>query len=94
MRGGPAATWKETFLTSFNDFGLAEPILRALTEEKYVTPTPIQAQAIPLLLEGRDLIGIAQTGTGKTAAFALPILNRLAGQPHPPAAARPAACWC
>jgi superfamily II DNA/RNA helicase len=65
-------------LTSFNEFGLAEPILRALSEEKYVTPTPIQAQAIPLLLSGRDLIGIAQTGTGKTAAFALPILNKLA----------------
>jgi superfamily II DNA/RNA helicase len=65
-------------LNSFNDFGLAEPINRALSEEKYVTPTPIQAKAIPLLVGGRDLIGIAQTGTGKTAAFALPILNRLA----------------
>ena len=65
-------------LTSFNDFGLAEPILRALTEERYVTPTPIQAQTIPLLLDKRDVIGIAQTGTGKTAAFALPILNHLA----------------
>jgi ATP-dependent RNA helicase RhlE len=65
-------------LNSFNDFGLAEPITRALSEERYVTPTPIQAQSIPLLLTGRDLIGIAQTGTGKTAAFALPILNRLA----------------
>jgi ATP-dependent RNA helicase RhlE len=65
-------------LTSFNDFGLAEPILRALSEEKYVTPTPIQAQTIPLLLQKRDVIGIAQTGTGKTAAFALPILNHLA----------------
>jgi ATP-dependent RNA helicase RhlE len=65
-------------LTSFNDFGLAEPITRALTEEKYTTPTPIQAQAIPLVVSGRDLIGIAQTGTGKTAAFALPILNKLA----------------
>jgi superfamily II DNA/RNA helicase len=64
-------------LTSFNDFGLAEPILRALAEEKYVTPTPIQAQTVPLALEGRDVVGIAQTGTGKTAAFALPILNHL-----------------
>ena len=78
MRGGPAAHMKETFLNSFNEFGLAEPITRALSEEKYVTPTPIQAKAIPLLVGGRDLIGIAQTGTGKTAAFALPILNRLA----------------
>jgi ATP-dependent RNA helicase RhlE len=65
-------------LNSFNDFGLAEPILRALSEERYVTPTPIQAQTIPLLLAKRDVIGIAQTGTGKTAAFALPILNHLA----------------
>jgi ATP-dependent RNA helicase RhlE len=64
-------------LTSFNDFGLAEPILRALTEEKYVTPTPIQAQTIPIAMQGRDVIGIAQTGTGKTASFALPILHHL-----------------
>jgi superfamily II DNA/RNA helicase len=64
-------------LTSFNEFGLAEPITRALAEEKYVTPTPIQAQTIPIALQGRDVIGIAQTGTGKTAAFALPILNHL-----------------
>ncbi len=71
-------------MTSFNDFGLAEPITRALAEENYVTPTPIQAQTIPLLLEGRDIIGIAQTGTGKTAAFALPILNRLANDRRRP----------
>jgi ATP-dependent RNA helicase RhlE len=65
-------------LNSFNDFGLAEPILRSLNEEGYVTPTPIQAQTIPLLLQKRDVVGIAQTGTGKTAAFALPILTHLA----------------
>jgi ATP-dependent RNA helicase RhlE len=65
-------------LTTFNDFGLAEPILRALAEQQYETPTPIQLQAIPIVRDGHDLIGIAQTGTGKTAAFALPILNRLA----------------
>ncbi|HKA77549.1 MAG TPA: DEAD/DEAH box helicase [Pseudolabrys sp.] len=64
-------------MTSFNEFGLAEPILRALAEEKYVTPTPIQHQTIPIAAQGRDVIGIAQTGTGKTAAFALPILNHL-----------------
>ena len=64
-------------LTSFQDFGLAEPITRALKEENYVTPTPIQAQTIPLALTGRDVVGIAQTGTGKTAAFALPILHRI-----------------
>jgi ATP-dependent RNA helicase RhlE len=64
-------------LSSFNDFGLAEPITRALADEKYVTPTPIQAQTIPLALSGRDVVGIAQTGTGKTASFALPILHRM-----------------
>ena len=77
-------TQKDFELTTFNDFGLAEPILRALTEEKYVTPTPIQEQTIPLLLAKRDVIGIAQTGTGKTAAFALPILNALSvNRPRP-----------
>ncbi len=64
-------------MTQFTDFGLAEPILRALAEEKYETPTPIQAQTIPTALAGRDVIGIAQTGTGKTASFALPILHHL-----------------
>jgi ATP-dependent RNA helicase RhlE len=71
-------------LTSFNDFGLAAPITRALAQENYLTPTPIQTDAVPLVLTGRDLIGIAQTGTGKTAAFALPILNRLAARPLAP----------
>jgi ATP-dependent RNA helicase RhlE len=71
-------------LTSFNDFGLAEPILRALADENYQTPTPIQAQTIPLALSSRDVIGIAQTGTGKTASFALPILNRLHTQRRRP----------
>jgi ATP-dependent RNA helicase RhlE len=64
-------------LTSFQDFGLADPISRALKEENYLTPTPIQAQTIPLALAGRDVVGIAQTGTGKTASFALPILHRI-----------------
>jgi ATP-dependent RNA helicase RhlE len=71
-------------LTSFNDFGLAAPITRALAQENYLTPTPIQTDAVPLVLTGRDLIGIAQTGTGKTAAFALPILNRIAARPLAP----------
>ncbi len=62
---------------SFNDLGLADPILRALSKENYSTPTPIQSKAIPFLLEGSDLLGCAQTGTGKTAAFALPMLHRL-----------------
>ncbi len=63
---------------SFADLGLAEPLLRALSAAKYVEPTPIQARTIPLLLQGRDVLGVAQTGTGKTAAFALPILQHLA----------------
>ncbi len=67
-------------MTSFSELGLAAPLLRALEEAGYETPTPIQAQAIPTVLEGRDLLGIAQTGTGKTAAFALPILHRLAAK--------------
>jgi ATP-dependent RNA helicase RhlE len=58
--------------------------MRALTEEKYLTPTPIQSQTIPSVMSGRDVIGIAQTGTGKTAAFAVPILHRLAAGPRPP----------
>lgn len=65
-------------MTDFSGLELAQPILRAIAEEGYTTPTPIQAQAIPLMLEGRDIMGIAQTGTGKTAAFALPLLHRLA----------------
>jgi ATP-dependent RNA helicase RhlE len=65
-------------LNSFAELGLAAPIARALAEENYTTPTPIQSQAIPPVMSGRDLVGIAQTGTGKTAAFALPILNHLA----------------
>ena len=72
-------------MTSFNEVGLAEPINRALAEEKYVTPTPIQTQTIPIAAQGRDVIGIAQTGTGKTAAFALPILNHLYNKRQRPA---------
>jgi len=71
-------------LTSFQSFGLAEPIARALAEENYATPTPIQAQTVPLALSGRDIVGIAQTGTGKTAAFALPILHQLSASKAPP----------
>ena len=61
----------------FSSLGLIEPILRALATEQYFTATPIQAKAIPPGLEGRDVLGSAQTGTGKTAAFAVPILQRL-----------------
>jgi ATP-dependent RNA helicase RhlE len=70
-------------LTLFTDFGLAQPILKALATEGYEKPTPIQAQTIPYAMEGRDVCGIAQTGTGKTAAFALPILHRLSQNPKP-----------
>ena len=70
-------------MTSFAELGLAAPILKALDAEGYVTPTPIQAQAIPSVLAGRDVQGIAQTGTGKTAAFALPILQRLMADKRP-----------
>ncbi|HEY3948401.1 DEAD/DEAH box helicase [Phenylobacterium sp.] len=67
-------------MTQFSDFGLAPQLLKALSQEGYESPTPIQAQAIPGVMAGRDLQGIAQTGTGKTAAFALPILHRLAAE--------------
>ena len=70
-------------MTLFTDFGLAQPILKALVAEGYEKPTPIQAQTIPYAMEGRDVCGIAQTGTGKTAAFALPILHRLTENPKP-----------
>jgi len=76
-------------MSYFNDLGLAEPILRALGTKGYSEPTPIQRQAIPALMEGRDLLGIAQTGTGKTAAFSLPSLHRLMTNPQ---ARNPAAC--
>jgi len=69
-------------LTKFTDLGLAEQLLKALASEGYVTPTPIQAQAIPPILQGRDLLGAAQTGTGKTAAFSLPLVHRLLNQPR------------
>jgi ATP-dependent RNA helicase RhlE len=66
---------------SFDELGLIQPILKALQHEGYTTPTPIQAQAIPIILEGKDLLGTAQTGTGKTAAFAIPILQLLQAIP-------------
>jgi ATP-dependent RNA helicase RhlE len=70
-------------LTSFDGFGLNEAITRAIAEEKYATPTPIQEQTIPIVMSRRDVVGIAQTGTGKTAAFALPILHHLAANARP-----------
>jgi ATP-dependent RNA helicase RhlE len=69
---------------SFQKFGLHEPILRAVVAEGYTTPTPIQSEAIPHVMAGCDLLGSAQTGTGKTAAFALPILHRFTHRGNPP----------
>ena len=66
----------------FTDLGLPEPILKAVTQQGYDTPTPIQAQAIPAIMEGQDVMAAAQTGTGKTAGFTLPMLVRLSkGRP-------------
>jgi ATP-dependent RNA helicase RhlE len=76
-------------LSSFDSLGLAEPLRLALKAENYLTPTPIQVRAIPPLIAGRDLLGIAETGTGKTAAFALPILHRLLRQSLPPSPGAP-----
>src|SRR5690349_3989699 len=69
-------------MNSFTELKLVAPLLSAVRDAGYLTPTPIQAQSIPHLLAGRDLLGCARTGTGKTAAFALPILQRLAAAPH------------
>src|ERR1700686_5045063 len=81
---------KDMELTTFSELGLNADLLKALAAEGYTVPTPIQAQAIPSVIAGKDLQGIAQTGTGKTAAFALPILQRLADNPKsPPPPGRP-----
>lgn len=74
---------------SFGNLNIIDPLQRALTKEGYITPTPIQMQAIPHLLKGKDLMGIAQTGTGKTAAFVLPILQRMAEQLKAPTPGTP-----
>ena len=74
---------------SFEDLGLIAPLLRAVRDAGYLRPSPIQARAIPPVLAGRDLVGCAQTGTGKTAAFALPILQRLARRPYQGQGKRP-----
>ncbi|MBI1170196.1 DEAD/DEAH box helicase [bacterium] len=72
-------------MTTFADLGLSPKILKALEQTNMTTPTPIQAQAIPHIMKGADLMGLAQTGTGKTAAFGLPLLHRLLDIGHPPA---------
>lgn len=85
---------------TFNELNISKPILKALELKEYETPTPIQQKAIPIGLEGRDLLGIAQTGTGKTAAFAIPIIQQLAksaddnaGGTSRPSSSRPHANW-
>lgn len=83
---GRRGTNERVFLTQFEALGLPEPILRAVAAEGYSAPTPIQAAVIPAMMDGRDILGTAQTGTGKTAAFTLPILSALAderGRPQP-----------
>jgi ATP-dependent RNA helicase RhlE len=72
-------------MADFSGFGLAEPLLSAIAEAGYTTPTPIQQATIPAAMAGHDILGIAQTGTGKTAAFLLPLLHRLATAPRRPA---------
>src|SRR5690349_24699878 len=74
---------------TFEQLGLSQPVLKALASKNYASPSPIQAQAIPSLLQGRDLLGIAQTGTGKTAAFMLPSIDRLVAAQRRP---QPRAC--
>ena len=64
---------------TFKELNIIEPILKALVEEGYSTPTPIQQEAIPIILNNSDILGCAQTGTGKTAAFSVPILQKLYG---------------
>jgi len=76
---------------TFDAMALSAPLKQVLSELKYTTPSPVQAQAIPILLEGRDLLACAQTGTGKTASFALPILHAIQEKPH---GVRPKQCRC
>ena len=77
--------------STFTTLGVAEPLRRALAAENYSEPTPIQTQTIPLILAGSDVLGIAQTGTGKTAAFGLPLLQMLAANRVAPVAQSPRA---
>src|SRR5688572_15673624 len=72
----------EPTTTTFDALGLAPELLSAIADAGYTAPTPIQAEAIPVVLRGRDVMGLAQTGTGKTAAFTLPIIQRLLGGPR------------
>jgi len=87
-RERPRRYAKAIALKQFSELGLSEPVLKAVSAQGYDHPTKIQAAVIPVLLEGRDLVGLAQTGSGKTAAFTLPLLNALATAPRAPAPKR------
>ena len=76
----PIVPTERISLTTFSDFGLSSSLLKALAAENHRIPTPVQVRAIPALLAGQDLLGIAQTGTGKTAAFAVPIIHGLSAR--------------
>jgi ATP-dependent RNA helicase RhlE len=89
LTSSPSSTNLTPTTLSFNDLGLAEPILRAIQDAGYSTPTPIQAQAIPQVLNGGDLLAGAQTGTGKTAGFTLPLLHLLHSNPRKNKAGQP-----
>lgn len=79
-----AAKFERLYLKNFEEFGLADVILRGISAEGYTTPTPIQCEVIPAILAGKDVLGIAQTGTGKTAAFVLPLLQQHGAQKERP----------
>ena len=84
MRASPSGAQQGNYFvttTTFAALGVAEPLLRALAAAQHHTPTPIQVQAIPVLLAGKDVLGIAETGSGKTAAFVLPMLQRFGSAP-------------
>lgn len=80
----PVDDMTESGPVTFREFGLSKSLMRALNESEYKLPTPIQIAAIPPILEGRDVLGCAQTGSGKTAAFALPVIQNLTNSPQPP----------
>ena len=92
--GTQGSTLDDIAGSTFDQLGLSETTLVAVRDAGYTTPTPIQLQAIPLVLKGRDVMGLAQTGTGKTAAFTLPIVDRLIGGPRRSAGAPPTRELC
>lgn len=79
----------QIFIMTFSELKISSPVLRALEDKKYITPTPIQEKAIPIAAKGIDILGLAQTGTGKTAAFAIPIIDQLKDEVFPKGTIRP-----